>query len=199
MHCFEVDERVKRGLRIARFPEPHIPVLGREPLLLDPKLTEFINAIPRELEGDLLIESAVVHFHGGAPRLAPEPPNWRDTKALVRVTTQTIGGALELSANSYIEDLRDGRVTRKRLPFPPIGVQIVHGGPEPIRNKNDSTLELLLILEEGASFRIFRTGELEGASPEIFVHWRGGNLETTVPRRFRTEETEETELHAKGA
>ena len=194
MRCYEVTDHSRSGLWIARFPEPHVPVRGREPLLLDPKLTELIQAIPKEVEGDLLLDSAILLFQGGAPRLAPEPPNWRDNKALVRVMTQTLNGTLALSAHSYTEELRAGRVVRNPLPFPPIGVTVVRGSVEPIGEKGDISLELLLVLEDGASFRITRTGDLQKASPEIFVHWRGGRLETSVPRRFRSMQLDPQEL-----
>jgi len=185
MRCFEVAERAEAGIRIARFPEPHVPLKGHEPLMLDPKLTDLIHQIPKVLKGDLLLHTANLLLTGSAVRIAPEPPEWKDTKALVHVTTETLGGTITVSANCYTEELQNGQVVKSWLPFPPTGVKVVLGTREPLPIEDGVGLELLLILEEGASFRITRTGDLMGASPEIFVQWRDGRLFARVPHRFR--------------
>ena len=186
MRCFEVAECVKPGLRIARFPEPHVPMHRHDLIELEPKMDDLIRQVPGELKGDLVLRAAVVMLHGQQVRLGPEPANWRDDKALVYVYTPAgAGGTLELTANNYLEQFAGGRVEKVWQPFPSLGVSIIAGTAEPVLLDDVATLELLLVLEAGASFRITRTGDLQGASPEITVSWRDGQLHTSIPHRYR--------------
>jgi hypothetical protein len=184
MKCFEVDEATKVGLRIARFPEAHVPIRGATPLLFDPKLAEFISEIPKEL-GELKVTNANLMLTDRSIRLAPEPPEWKDSKALVRVTTQTtVSGSLLLTAGAYAEEERDGKVVRLFLPFPPPGVKVVLGSTEPAQLYEGAIgFDLFIVMEPGAEFRITRSGDLQGASPELFVRWYGDGLVTRAPGR----------------
>lgn len=179
MRCYEVKESVWPGIRIARFPEPHVPVLGREPLLLDQRFSNFIKEIPRELPGDLLLQTAVV-MTGREVRLAPEPPGWRDRKALVRVMTQTtLGGTITFTSTCFTERVENGQVVKAWDPKP-TGVDVIIGGPAVAIDDEALTLDLLLVMGDGSSFRIARTGDLEANEPippEIFVRCRSGQLE----------------------
>jgi hypothetical protein len=185
MRCFEVDDRVKPGVRIVRCPEPRVPLRGRERLHLDPKLKDFIRKIPRKYEGDLVLEAAVLSYRDGSPLLSPEPPDWSDEQALVHVTTQTLNGTVAVTSTRSLERSRRGRKRREWLPFPGEGVTPVLGRWPVNLGDGALSLELVLVMEPSASFRIIRTGELEGASPEIVVHWSGGELSISVPSEFR--------------
>lgn len=184
MRCFEVGEHLKFGLRIVRFPEPHVLMRSAVPLYLDPKLCDFIQHIPPELEGDLTLQSAnIMMMKGPSVRLAAEPPEWKDTKALVHVTTQTahgrgVRGTISLSANSYTEHLDRGSVVKRWHPFPSAGVRVLLGSPAVHQDQDGAWLELFVVMEAGASFRIVRTGDLQGAAPEISVQWANGCLDT---------------------
>jgi hypothetical protein len=186
MQCFEIDEGDTAGLWVVRFPEAHVPVRGHAPLLLDSKLSEFISQIPKDVKGDLRLFRANLMLAGETVRLAPEPAKWKDRKALVRIETSAgLGGTISLTADCYAEEWREGRVERPWLPFPSPGVKVVWGSTEPVADKEASALELFVVMEEGASFHITRTGDLGGASPDIFVRWYGDHIVARVPGRYR--------------
>ena len=94
MRCFEFGENVFEGIFIRRFPEPHVPTKGRVRLLLDPKMRSLIKKLPATVKGDALLQSATLMHQDSGRRilLAPEPPEWRDDKALVWVVSETREG-----------------------------------------------------------------------------------------------------------
>lgn len=104
-----------------------------------------------------------------------------DNRALVNVRVPTgLSGTIRFTANSYDEELRQGRVERVYRSFDAaIGITIVMSvdtGPWP---------DMLLTMEPGASFRILRTGDLDGRPPEMIVTWNGFKLRTIVPARYK--------------
>ena len=185
MKCFEVGEFATRGIRIERFPAAHVHVLGSAPILLDAKLTSFVSQVPKEL-GDIVITEASPLFAGGTLLLASETSEWKGSKALVHIETHAgTGGTADLTADAWTEEVSNGKVVRLWRPFPPPGVKIVYGGEVLTTDDGVERLELIVVMDEQASFRITRTGDLQGASPDIFVRWYGDNLVTRVPGRFR--------------
>lgn len=185
MRCFEVDETVKSGLRVVRFPKPRVPLRGRDKIHLDPKLTSFIKRIPWRCQGDLVLLTGVLSTRKGQLVISPEPPEWQDSQALVHVTTQTLNGTIAVTSNASVERQKQGRKAREWLPLPNDEVTPVLGHWPVDLGEGALSLELLLVMEAASSFRIIRTGDLQGASPEIVVHWSGDDLTISVPTEYR--------------
>jgi len=105
----------------------------------------------------------------------------RDSRALVHVETESgDNGSLCFLANSYDEELRHGHVRRCYHIFPSTGVEVVATG-----TSESGCPHGLFIMCPGSSFRIERSGELEGASPVLIVVWTGATMQCFPPRKYQ--------------
>lgn len=130
--------------------------------------------------------------------------------AIVHIATQAgEGGILRVIANTYVEILikeiwGSSRVEQITNEFPPPGVELLN--PEHVEIEKEcfvdaicfkgvcswkeefkhlsTTPPLLLRMVPNSSFRICRTGNLEGAFPEFLVSWNGNSLRTIVPKKI---------------
>lgn len=185
MNLFQVTEGVRPGLPIVRDEFPHIPTpIGCSTrLLLDEPLVEVIQSRPRDRT--LRLNRASVDF-GRDSMLFKKPGRRPERLALVRVETAAgVDGKVFLTANSYDVAMKKNEVKRDYRRFPDAGITAfctdeylaaVHQGVE--------FLDVVALMYPGASFRLFRNGRLEGASPQMFVHWNGTELRATLPRRY---------------
>lgn len=98
-------------------------------------------------------------------KLVPER-NPRDRRALLHFRMAPgVGGHVVLTGNGSIEKI-DGRgwVRRIPTPFPSLGIDILARDGD----------EYLLAMTPGSTFRVQRSGKLEGAAPTTIVHWDPG-------------------------
>lgn len=107
-------------------------------------------------------------------------------QALVFIETHAgVGGRVFLTSLSYDEVMTRGRVRWQHRPFPPAGIQACATDAELERiRKGVPALNLVVVMNPGAGFRISRDGRLEGASPQLFVHWNGERLWVRTPGRY---------------
>jgi hypothetical protein len=185
MHCFSLTEKVKSGIVISREGGSHISDAEGSSLMmmLDKELTEFVDHLP---PGIPRLHRAAVEFQQGVMVLKKSrgrlPP-----QALVRLETAGgDGGRVYITANAYDEELVKGRVVRKYRQFPPLGINSFtdQARLDKLFWEGAEILDLFLVMNPGASFRVFRDGRLEGASPQMCVHWNGYDLWATLPRRY---------------
>lgn len=119
------------------------------------------------------------------------------------VTEAGAGGKLRLTANSHdevIEEVKQGRYNYQKVeyrwkPFPSVGVEVLNPHQVDITPEGfvhwrlewdvEDAPSLLLSMQPRSSFRIWRTGQLEGAPSMFIVSWSGTELRTVVPRRDR--------------
>jgi hypothetical protein len=86
-------------------------------------------------------------------------------------TAQGEGGRIFKHPNTLVDRFNVVEQRVFRVPqgsFPPPGIQEVGH-----RVLSDGSEESLLVLWPGASFRIHRTGGLEGAAPQLEIGWDG--------------------------
>jgi hypothetical protein len=190
MQCFSLTERVRPGIIVNREEYPHIvaPEGCAVMVMLGQELTEFYEQLP---PGILRLKRAEVGFEQGVMVLKPAR-GAPSQQALVRVETMGgVEGKVTLTAEAYEEDLRQGRVKKLRHRFPPAGVLALCTDEQTKQhNTGCEVIDLFIVMNPGASFRIERTGQLtdqngESASPEMFIRWTGRALHAEVPRRFR--------------
>ena len=187
MHLFQVTEGVRLGLPIVRDDFPHIPTpngcSGR--LLLDEPIVQFIQSRPPDRA--LRLKSASVDF-GKDAILFKKPARRPERLALVHIETAAgDGGKVYLTANAYDEVFKNNKppVERRYKTFPGLGTQPFCTDETLTEvNKGVEFLDVVALMYPGASFRIYRNGRLEGASPQMFVHWNGMELRATLPRRY---------------
>jgi hypothetical protein len=152
-------------------------------VLLEEQLYKAVEELPR---GPVRLKRATLEAGKEYLLLRRCAPTKGEGQALVHVCVAAgEKGQVFVSANAYDEVLERGRVGRAYKAFPGLGVQPLctdtaleharHGG---------EFLDLLVIMNQGSSFRVLRTGQLEGASPQLFVHWSGRELRCTVPGRY---------------
>jgi hypothetical protein len=199
VRCFRVDEKASVGIPLATSEDGlHIEV-GDENVKLDPELTKSIQAarsivlekireclytgklgtqalseeeveelMDMEEQASDLLSLMYVDVEEGkiVKERRPSP------KALVLVETAPgLGGRLKFKSTSFLEvyDTRSGRVRRQyREEFPPPGVEVLAEGKSGDRGRC-----LLLQMIPGSSFRIERTGDLEGIPGVLTVVWKG--------------------------
>jgi len=88
--------------------------------------------------------------------------------ALIHLVTKTgDGGKINLYANTVDEVEDADGVLRIPRPFPPPGVQLVG------ETDTDTGKEWLIKMRPRSSFKIIRSGDLQGAPPELVVLWTG--------------------------
>lgn len=188
MHCFQIIERVMVGLPIL-WKDDAVPYISQPKgcigeLRLDDALA---TGISKHSPDDLPMRLARASIDVGSDFLMFRKPIRRHERlAMVHITTcGGEGGKVYLTANSYDVEMRRDKVERVYRRFPDAGVnplckpetlEEIAGGVE--------ELDVLAMLHPGASFRIYRDGKLEGASPQMFVHWNGSELRSTLPRRY---------------
>lgn len=117
------------------------------------------------LDGHAAVEFLFTRLDVAGDELIPEQ-DVRDRRALLLVETVPGGGGhISITANNVIETVdRTGWVTRVPGPFPPPGITVNASKPEAYSH--------LLTLLPGASFRIKRSGKLEGAPHTLVVQWQ---------------------------
>lgn len=199
MRCFQITESVQLGMEVVRSAYPIIPTPPTCPrLILAEEIAQLILELPdgnlrygahldpngRRFSPEMEVDIGKDHIMLGRPARRTS-----DRKALVLLgTAGGEGGKVFLSANTYDSEVAGGkkpRVKRCYRAFPDAGVIPLCNDEEVARaNRGVMFLNLLVLMYEGASFRIFRNGKLEGASPQMFVHWNGETLRTTIPRRY---------------
>lgn len=111
-------------------------------------------------------------------------------QALVRVETAGgAGGKVKLTSNVFDEDLRGGRVIDTYRSFPSMGIQPLCT-PEMLKRVNAGVevLDLFILMNPGARFRIQRSGDLKDsaacgtdAKRFISVTWTGEELRPMNP------------------
>jgi hypothetical protein len=196
MRCYQVLEEVKAGIPVVlgAGQEGHVcpylptPAGCSMRLLLDPQITSFIGSIP---EQQVRLSDVHVEFGDGYILFKGRKMyrSMRDRQCLVHVVTAGgEGGKVRLTSNSYATRLKGSKVPEVQRvydPFPDEGV-LAFCTPEELERINAGVdyLDVLLVMHKGASFRIQRNGGLEGASPQLFVHWNGEDLSMNVPRRY---------------
>jgi hypothetical protein len=200
MHCWSLGEKAKLGIAINREEHPHITVPEGCPLMLmlDKELTEFTERIP---PGVATLERAGIVFEHGVMVLKNLGNVASTRQALVRIETAGgVNGKVRLTAEAYDDDMQHGEGKKLRHPFPPPGVEAICTDEWKNKyRKGVDILDLFVIMSPKTSFRIERDGQLEGASPEMFVRWTGATLFAEVPRRYRDYEERDTGAFAVAA
>lgn len=137
--------------------------------------------------------------------VSEKDPGSREAVVLIS-TAPGEDGELRLTANTFREGVeleRWGRhthlqVTKMWNTFPPPGVEIVNcehievdengvcrwGAAWAERGVQQAPPPILLKMVAGASFRVWRSGDLGGAAPVFLVSWSGKELWTVVPRNY---------------
>jgi hypothetical protein len=122
-----------------------------------------------------------------AQHLLLGPPMPRsDRMALVRLATSAgIGGRVVVTSSNWDGVMKGKRVHREHHRLPDVGIVPICT-PEVLEemSKGVSDLDLLVQMYEGSGLRIYRNGNLEGASPQCFLHWDGHSMRMTVPKRY---------------
>lgn len=199
MRCYRVDEQAVVGIPLSSTGEGlHIEV-GDERRLLDPHLAKGIKTAKEavlkkireclytgkiggqsvteeeveelmDMEEQAEDELSLMHADVEEDKIVRE--RVRTPKALVLIETAPgIGGKIKFKSTSFTEHYDEGekRVKRKyREDFPPPGVRVLTEGKSGERGRC-----LLLEMLPGASFRIERTGTLDGAPGVLTVVWKG--------------------------
>lgn len=185
MKCFQVTEHVRPGLFISRHGEPHIPTPTGCALKiqLDKEIVEFVRTLPKD-RGQPRLQYAAVDFAREGLVLRRSTRR-TERQALVRIETAGgVNGRVFLRANGYSESMERGWVRKDHDPFPPPGIQPLCTDEEVTRvNAGIEMLDLMCIMNPGSSFRIDRTGQLEGASPFLCVRWNGNTMKARYDER----------------
>lgn len=186
MYGFHITEKACAGLPVERSHTPQVRLYGHPSIQLEERLQQAIAEAP---EGIVRLMSTTILQVSEHVLLGPAPTgDWQkqETRALVLVTTQAgVGGRIALTTNCYQEEMNGDRVVRVYGQFPSIGIEVVGSINHSVNTEHFICYEALLVLRDGASFRIRRTGDLDGASPILIVCWCNGCLWVRTPRRFR--------------
>jgi hypothetical protein len=131
--------------------------------------TSMIEKYSKALEGEDTFP-AILHWADLGKEndrlLREKRPQDRDALVLVR-TMPGHRGKIAYYANTFDEVEDESGVTKVPRAFPPPGVHVL------ARKEVEHGVELLLKMRPRAAFRISRTGQLEGAPPELVVTWNG--------------------------
>ncbi len=194
------------GLPISKSPQPHI-FLGTLPsgdpyiLHLSGSLSE--GAIDAPSSERLLAGEFVKRRGDGAPMLVREmgwmDPSRRRRAALIHLDTSVgEGGKLILTGPHGAPELLDSEdrpeVARQWMPFKDAPgvfllsedvVDVSDGGVVSWKEgvEESGTPFLLISMFKGASFRVMRTGDLDGAPSEFTLYWDGFSLRTSITER----------------
>lgn len=199
MRCYTVDEIATRGIQVTEdgsgpyveVGEARIPVdasFGQALSAAKKIVLEKINACREEgtYKGEELTSDELFELDYLSAAVSRDPVRAlyaevrggqivKDTKrehdALVLVETAPgFGGKIFFLSTSFDEyfDRKSNRIRRKyRQNFPPPGVEVV------THSAIDGSACYLLRMKLGSSFRIERTGRLDGAPRTLIVSWKG--------------------------
>lgn len=174
MRCYTVHDQASQGLYIKPTPNGEVVVhVG------DTQVKVKDHDIEREFASSgrnlLLLDHARFTKSGFLVH-----DRSRSNTVLVHVDTMAgEGGRLWYEANSWSE-VRTSRVIRQYHEFPSAGVDVLAIGYGP-----GGEPHALVKMIPGASFRICRDGDLDGASPVIVVVWSGSVLSAFPPKKFQ--------------
>jgi len=190
LYCFEVTENVNPGFTVVRGrgSKPYVVTPeGAPPMRLSRVLMEAIQRTPegaslrygaRHRDG-LTAVPMEIRMRQGAIELG-KALHGRCTRALVRVATMAgFGGRITLTSDTFDRVFSDRSLIAKKAyrPFPDVGIAPLCGQELLERMRQGvQSLEVLLLLERGAGFRIQRNGRLEGGAAQMFVRWDGQRL-----------------------
>lgn len=165
MKTFTVTEQAAKGIIL-----PFTP--GQDNRLLGLPLGEGLKKLLQPLKETTPVSLDWLDVQKGEDGLLVLPEkDGRDQRALVHVTTAAgVGGVVTLHCNQMEEkvDPRTRRVVRSLQSIDAaVGVTVLAEIPGP------TGTEYLVSMLAGASFRIARTGRLEGAPSELTVLWGG--------------------------
>ena len=212
MRCFRVDERSVAGIPLTPTEKGGLQVdLGDQVYSLQADMEKRLlgavraainrlreaQASPREAE---IVRRAsrdwpkLLYADVASGMLVSERSRSKDALVLVE-TCAGQSGSVDYKSTIYEEeyDRRRGRVERVyRGTFPTAGIEILAEG----RDRNGARC-MLLRMKPNSSFRIERSGALEGESPVLTVIWTGGRsrrrgedvalpLLVVPPRRFQS-------------
>lgn len=166
MKTFTVMEEAEKGIKFRYSKEGPNDIYGIP--VGQGILKQFQDTGLEEVEA--LLHWVDVLADGDKQRVVKEQ-HQRDRRAIVAVETcPGVGGAVKLYANTSREweDEKKQRVMKEPNPFPPPGITVLAERDSSLGNK-----EYLLLMVPGASFRIVRSGRLNGAPPELVVVWNG--------------------------
>lgn len=185
MRCFELKEgEVVSGLKVQRYggafdiePCVHITSSGEFYFSLDESLVTVTKKVPQVL-GVRLYKAEMT-----ADMLAVE--RVQDRAALVRIEAAAgEGGSVMLTSCAFQEFLRGRTVEKAYMQFPSIGVSPLGEVSEsPPWRVGADKIELAVVMQAKSSFRIQRTGRLQGEGRETFVRWDGRRLTAVTPGR----------------
>lgn len=180
MKTFTITDVVKKGFEV-RYSS------GQETCLFGRPINQ--RAL-RHLEGAVCGPvTAILHWldavqvDGALQFDREKDPN--DRRALVLVATAAgEGGRISFLPNTMVDRFNavDKRVYR--VPhgvFPPPGIEVLGE-----RKLDDGSEETLLMMYPGASFRIHRTGDLQGAAPQLKLCWDGSWTKEAKSSALRT-------------
>ena len=189
MRCFRVDERSSVGITLSPTENGGLHIdLGDTSFPLQPGMEKTLLGLLREVvdrlgkaqmdDGDREVFSRI---QSEWPKLlcadivrgkvAPQRSSSNDALVMVE-TCAGDDGKVEYKGTVYTEkfDERTNRIERVyEGPFPPIGVEVIAEGKD-----HHGSRCMLLRMKPNASFRIERSGALEGESPVLTVIWTGG-------------------------
>lgn len=208
MQCFSFTEQAVPYLR-GVFDEHGNPVIPTPegcsmPIQLGSVFTEMLTASARAIPGVRGFKVGYIPRRV-VPHLSPRqrrvgvgitmPPQMdamvlttpghrvRQEQALVRVETAAgVGGKVRLTSCAFDGAMKAGRVVDTYHAFPPTGVTALCTPDmlERIRGGVDY-LDVFVLMNPGARFRIERSGALEGAKKYITVCWTGDDLRPSAP------------------
>lgn len=209
MRCYRVDEIAVAGIHLSTVEGGLCIEVGDKRVSVDKRLTEsltstrytIIGKLNECLEtknsgGKLFTSDELIYIRNIVEEVETEPfslmyadierdrrvvqEERRSPDALVLVeTTAGERGVIAHKSTAFNElvDMKSNRVRREyRSVFPPPGVQVIEEGTSPAGGKC-----YLLRMMPRSSFRIERTGALQGAPNVLTVVWKGKSVEGASP------------------
>jgi len=185
MHLFEIGETVKKGLHLQFGPYPYLdtPHGCSHRLLLHKEVSDCAE---RNNNGPYRPMVGFADMELGKELLVLHTPRRRGRKhsSLVRVRVAGgVGGVARLLANCYTEAVgKNEEVGRQYFPFPSAGVYAFCSEEHKAQLRLGlEFLDVLMLLQPGAGFRIHRTGNLKDqhgvkAPSQLSVRWTGYTL-----------------------
>lgn len=188
MHLFEIGEEVEAGLRVTRDPYPHFdtPTECDRRLLLWKGLSDMLakskDQRPQRMKfAELEFAKDFLVFHRDRRK---GMTGGRKAPCLVRVRVAGgIGGVARLLANCFTEAIgKEEEVGRSYFSFPSAGVNPFCSEGYLVQLRTGlEFLDVMMLLQPGAGFRIHRTGDLRDqhgvkADPQMSVRWTGWKL-----------------------
>lgn len=194
MRCFELrDDTLVDGLAIdveGGSPRVSVAYSGGSFVALAPEPAKEVLRCPEPWRDGLRLYRTDVTNEG------LNSPKKNDRMALVRLDVRGgQGGLVTLTSGAY-EDLlleKEQRVEKGFRLFPPVGVSIVEEEEAPDGISpwivGAEHLELLIVMQHGACFRVHRTGNLKGLLRDLFVEWHAYEGPKLRPSKKRGDNT----------